>query len=191
MTPGPSSSSGRSWHRTLGTTSWPWTRARWWGTRAPSCSHPMATCRRSGSLRAPGKRHRQPAACRAPRRGRPARCTHVMLEVRADNSAALRLYERFGFERISVRRRYYPDGADACIMRSVLARARRAGRSGRRRHMARWPACLTSTCFPRRSSSASRRPATRPGSASSAGTRCSPTRWHQRRRARALRRRRA
>ena len=49
----------------------------------------------------------------ADRRG----CRHVMLEVRAANERAITLYERFGFETISTRRRYYPDGADALIMR--------------------------------------------------------------------------
>jgi ribosomal-protein-alanine N-acetyltransferase len=48
-----------------------------------------------------------------------ARCgaTHMLLEVRADNERAVTLYERFGFARISQRRRYYPDGSDAIIMR--------------------------------------------------------------------------
>ena len=42
----------------------------------------------------------------------------LLLEVRADNAAAIALYEREGFERISVRRRYYqPDDVDAWIMR--------------------------------------------------------------------------
>jgi ribosomal-protein-alanine N-acetyltransferase len=42
----------------------------------------------------------------------------VLLEVRADNVAAQRLYERFGFERIAVRRGYYPpDGTDALVLR--------------------------------------------------------------------------
>jgi [ribosomal protein S18]-alanine N-acetyltransferase len=42
----------------------------------------------------------------------------VMLEVRADNGAARRLYQRQGFEEVSVRRRYYqPDGVDAVVMR--------------------------------------------------------------------------
>jgi ribosomal-protein-alanine N-acetyltransferase len=45
----------------------------------------------------------------------------VMLEVRADNGPARRLYERLGFEEVSVRRRYYqPDGVDAAIMRCRL-----------------------------------------------------------------------
>ena len=42
----------------------------------------------------------------------------VMLEVRADSLAALRLYERHGFERVSVRRGYYqPEGVDAYVLR--------------------------------------------------------------------------
>jgi ribosomal-protein-alanine N-acetyltransferase len=41
----------------------------------------------------------------------------VLLEVRAENEAAQRLYVRHGFERISLRRGYYPGGADAVVMR--------------------------------------------------------------------------
>jgi len=44
----------------------------------------------------------------------------VLLEVRSDNAPALALYERFGFERISQRLQYYPDGGDALIMRRRL-----------------------------------------------------------------------
>ncbi|WP_345712315.1 ribosomal protein S18-alanine N-acetyltransferase, partial [Kineococcus glutinatus] len=44
----------------------------------------------------------------------------LLLEVAAGNAAALRLYERSGFERIALRRRYYPDGGDAVIMRRRL-----------------------------------------------------------------------
>ena len=40
----------------------------------------------------------------------------LVLEVRADNAAAQRLYARHGFERIAVRRGYY-EGVDAWIMR--------------------------------------------------------------------------
>jgi len=43
--------------------------------------------------------------------------THTMLEVRAGNGAAVRLYEGMGFETISRRPRYYPDGEDALVMR--------------------------------------------------------------------------
>ena len=44
--------------------------------------------------------------------------SQVLLEVRADNQVAQRLYARHGFERIAVRRGYYqPSGDDAWIMR--------------------------------------------------------------------------
>ena len=44
-----------------------------------------------------------------------------LLAVRADNDAARRLYDRAGFEVISVRRRYYqPGGVDALVMRLLL-----------------------------------------------------------------------
>lgn len=46
-----------------------------------------------------------------------AGATHTMLEVRGDNAAAQHLYDRLGFVRIGERRRYYPDGGDALIMR--------------------------------------------------------------------------
>jgi ribosomal-protein-alanine N-acetyltransferase len=43
---------------------------------------------------------------------------HVDLEVRADNDAAIRLYERHGFSPLGLRRGYYqPSGADALVMR--------------------------------------------------------------------------
>jgi ribosomal-protein-alanine N-acetyltransferase len=51
----------------------------------------------------------------------------VMLEVRADNVAARRLYERHGFEEVSVRRRYYrrpgATDVDAVVMRHRLEEA--------------------------------------------------------------------
>ena len=49
----------------------------------------------------------------AKRRGAP----RVGLEVRIDNEPAIRLYERYGFEAIAVRKRYYqPSGTDALVM---------------------------------------------------------------------------
>jgi ribosomal-protein-alanine N-acetyltransferase len=49
----------------------------------------------------------------ADRRG----CTEVLLEVRADNPAAIAMYEARAFDTIAVRRRYYSDGTDALILR--------------------------------------------------------------------------
>jgi ribosomal-protein-alanine N-acetyltransferase len=47
----------------------------------------------------------------------------LLLEVRADNDAARRLYDRAGFEVISVRRRYYqPGDVDAVVMRLLLTK---------------------------------------------------------------------
>jgi ribosomal-protein-alanine N-acetyltransferase len=48
---------------------------------------------------------------------------HLDLEVRADNDAAKRLYQRHGFTEIAVRRGYYqPSGTDAVVMRKDLTR---------------------------------------------------------------------
>ncbi|WP_320779554.1 ribosomal protein S18-alanine N-acetyltransferase [Streptomyces sp. CRN 30] len=45
-------------------------------------------------------------------------CSEVMLECRVDNVRAQRLYERFGFVPIGVRRGYYqPGNVDALVMR--------------------------------------------------------------------------
>jgi len=50
----------------------------------------------------------------AARRG----CTEVFLEVRTDNTRAQRLYRRYGFVQIGIRKGYYqPSGADALVMR--------------------------------------------------------------------------
>jgi [ribosomal protein S18]-alanine N-acetyltransferase len=44
-------------------------------------------------------------------------CGEVFLDVRADNDRARRLYERFGFTAVGVRKRYYqPSGVDAIVM---------------------------------------------------------------------------
>lgn len=48
-------------------------------------------------------------------------CREVLLEVRVDNAPAQRLYERFGFTSIGVRRGYYqPGDVDALVMRLEL-----------------------------------------------------------------------
>lgn len=47
--------------------------------------------------------------------------TRVLLEVRADNTAALALYEALGFEATNRRPRYYADGQDAIEMTLTLA----------------------------------------------------------------------
>jgi ribosomal-protein-alanine N-acetyltransferase len=47
----------------------------------------------------------------------------MLLEVRPSNPSAIRLYERYGFQRIGVRRGYYPAAAgreDAIVMRAPL-----------------------------------------------------------------------
>ncbi|MEM4658261.1 MAG: ribosomal protein S18-alanine N-acetyltransferase [Candidatus Methanosuratincola sp.] len=46
---------------------------------------------------------------------------HALLEVRVSNEAAQRLYEKLGFRRIGVRRRYYTDNnEDAIVMMLTL-----------------------------------------------------------------------
>ena len=47
-----------------------------------------------------------------------AGCEGLLLEVRVDNPRAQRLYERFGFQPVGIRRNYYqPSGVDALVMR--------------------------------------------------------------------------
>lgn len=43
-------------------------------------------------------------------------CREVLLEVAADNHAALALYSRFGFTEVSRRPRYYEGGVDAVVL---------------------------------------------------------------------------
>ena len=51
-------------------------------------------------------------------------CHEVLLECRVDNVRAQKLYERFGFEPIGVRRGYYqPGNVDALVMRLTTASA--------------------------------------------------------------------
>ena len=46
-----------------------------------------------------------------------AQATQLILEVRSDNGAAIAMYQRFGFERLSSRPNYYAPDVDALIMR--------------------------------------------------------------------------
>ncbi|WP_073493357.1 ribosomal protein S18-alanine N-acetyltransferase [Actinacidiphila paucisporea] len=47
-----------------------------------------------------------------------AECHEVLLEVRVDNARAQRLYQRFGFEPIGIRKGYYqPGNVNALVMR--------------------------------------------------------------------------
>lgn len=49
--------------------------------------------------------------------GRQKGAGKIFLDVRGSNLAAIRLYEKFGFKKIGVRRRYYTDnGEDAWVM---------------------------------------------------------------------------
>ena len=50
----------------------------------------------------------------------PAPGLRIILEVAENNLSALRLYRRFGFLQISVRKKYYPDGAAALILEKIL-----------------------------------------------------------------------
>ena len=45
---------------------------------------------------------------------------HAVLEVRSNNSAAISLYECAGFQQVHIRKRYYPDGQDALLLKKQL-----------------------------------------------------------------------
>jgi ribosomal-protein-alanine N-acetyltransferase len=45
-----------------------------------------------------------------------ANCEYISLEVRVSNKKAIKLYEKYGFEQVGVRKKYYTDGEDACAM---------------------------------------------------------------------------
>ena len=64
---------------------------------------------------------RRPGAARDAARARADHAAYLMLEVRADNEAARKLYDSRGFELMTVRRRYYqPGDVDALVMRLTL-----------------------------------------------------------------------
>lgn len=48
------------------------------------------------------------------------RCKKIFLEVRISNIAAQKLYQKFGFERLYSRKKYYPDGEEAIVYRKIL-----------------------------------------------------------------------
>jgi [ribosomal protein S18]-alanine N-acetyltransferase len=54
--------------------------------------------------------------------------TRMLLEVSAENTAALAFYAAADFVEIDRRRRYYRDGSDAVVMRRSLGRAACGGR---------------------------------------------------------------
>jgi ribosomal-protein-alanine N-acetyltransferase len=67
-----------------------------------------------------GRRLLEELEARAAARG----AEHVMLEVRADNAAALALYGSSGYRVLTRRRGYYrPEGVDALVMRRTLTGA--------------------------------------------------------------------
>ena len=57
------------------------------------------------------------AACEA---ARDLRLTALFLEVAAGNLAARALYARCGFQEVGVRKRYYADEENACILRKSV-----------------------------------------------------------------------
>lgn len=45
-----------------------------------------------------------------------SKCENFTLEVRVSNMNAIKLYEKFGFQTVSKRKKYYDDGEDAYLM---------------------------------------------------------------------------
>lgn len=120
-----------------------WTEATWWAELAQRPRRDYTVARVDGALAgyagldlggdvadvmtvAVGPAHRGTGL--APqllelllRRAREHGAREVLLEVRADNVPARRLYERVGFEVVHTRRGYYrPGGVDALVMRKEV-----------------------------------------------------------------------
>ncbi len=49
-----------------------------------------------------------------------AGCVKISLEVRVHNAAAIHLYEAYGFQKVAVRKQYYPDLEDAYTMIKLI-----------------------------------------------------------------------
>ena len=49
-----------------------------------------------------------------------AGCNTAMLEVSKNNTAAIHLYEQFGFGTVHVRKAYYKDGSDALLLNIAI-----------------------------------------------------------------------
>jgi ribosomal-protein-alanine N-acetyltransferase len=45
-----------------------------------------------------------------------SRCLRIVLEVRPGNEAAIKIYQKLGFKKVTRRLRYYSDGEDADVM---------------------------------------------------------------------------
>ena len=45
-----------------------------------------------------------------------ANCDYISLEVRVSNLKAIKLYKKYGFDQVGIRKKYYTDGEDACAM---------------------------------------------------------------------------
>jgi ribosomal-protein-alanine N-acetyltransferase len=121
----------------------PWSQQSWWAELAGRPRRSYVVCEQSGTLvgyagvdcggqvadvmtvavTAPAQGHGLGAVLLHWLIAEAQRCgaQHLMLEVRADNVVAQRLYHATGFSTLSVRRKYYqPGDVDALIMRMHL-----------------------------------------------------------------------
>lgn len=64
-------------------------------------------------------------------RGRKQGCDWTYLEVRPSNLAAIRLYQKAGFEIFRKRSHYYEDGSDAYVMGALISKALESIKEGR------------------------------------------------------------
>ncbi|QVK18768.1 ribosomal protein S18-alanine N-acetyltransferase [Mycoplasmatota bacterium] len=48
------------------------------------------------------------------------KCQNITLEVRVSNDKAIQLYEKYHFNKVAKRKRYYPTGEDAYLMELVM-----------------------------------------------------------------------